>query len=52
MKRAEQIYAELSARGMDVILDDRNDRPGEIQGFRTRRLPIRIGIGEITRQGK
>src|SRR5437660_416688 len=47
MKRAEQIYAELSARGVDVLLDDRNDRPGvkfkdsELVGF-----PIRIGIGE------
>ena len=47
MKRAEQIYAELSARGVDVILDDRNERPGvkfkdsELIGF-----PLRIGIGE------
>jgi prolyl-tRNA synthetase len=47
MQRAEQIYAELTARGVDVILDDRNDRPGvkfkdsELVGF-----PIRVGIGE------
>jgi prolyl-tRNA synthetase len=47
MKRAEQIYSELTAKGVDVILDDRNDRPGvkfkdsELVGF-----PIRIGIGE------
>jgi prolyl-tRNA synthetase len=47
MKRAEQIYAALTERGVDVILDDRNDRPGvkfkdsELVGF-----PIRIGIGE------
>jgi prolyl-tRNA synthetase len=47
MKRAEQIYAALSERGADVILDDRNDRPGvkfkdsELVGF-----PIRVGIGE------
>jgi prolyl-tRNA synthetase len=47
MKRAELIYAELTARGVDVILDDRNERPGvkfkdsELVGF-----PIRIGIGE------
>jgi prolyl-tRNA synthetase len=47
MQRAEQIYAGLTARGVDVILDDRNDRPGvkfkdsELVGF-----PIRIGIGE------
>jgi prolyl-tRNA synthetase len=47
MKLAEQIYAELSAAGVDVILDDRDDRPGvkfkdaDLIGF-----PIRVGIGE------
>ena len=47
MKRAENIYDELSSRGIDVILDDRNERPGvkfkdsELVGF-----PIRVGIGE------
>ena len=47
MKRAEALYAELTAQGVDVILDDRNDRPGvkfkdsELVGF-----PIRVGIGE------
>jgi prolyl-tRNA synthetase len=47
MKRAEQIYSDLSARGIDVIIDDRNDRPGvkfkdsELVGF-----PLRIGVGE------
>jgi prolyl-tRNA synthetase len=47
MKQAEQLYAELSARGVEVILDDRDERPGfkfkdsELIGF-----PIRVGIGE------
>jgi prolyl-tRNA synthetase len=47
MQRAEQIYAALTARGVDVIIDDRSDRPGvkfkdsELVGF-----PIRVGIGE------
>jgi prolyl-tRNA synthetase len=47
MKLAEKLYAELTARGADVILDDRDERPGvkfkdsELVGF-----PIRIGIGE------
>jgi len=47
MKVAEKIYAELTARGVDVILDDRDDRPGvkfkdaDLVGF-----PIRVGIGE------
>ena len=47
MQLAEKFYAELSAKGMDVILDDRDERPGvkfkdsELVGF-----PIRIGLGE------
>jgi prolyl-tRNA synthetase len=47
MQLAEKIYAELTARGVDVILDDRDERPGvkfkdsELVGF-----PIRVGIGE------
>jgi prolyl-tRNA synthetase len=47
MKLAEKIYADLVARGVDVIIDDRDERPGvkfkdsELVGF-----PIRIGIGE------
>jgi prolyl-tRNA synthetase len=47
MQLAEQLYAELSARGVEVILDDRDERPGvkfkdaDLVGF-----PFRIGIGE------
>jgi prolyl-tRNA synthetase len=47
MKRAEQVYGELVQHGVDVILDDRNDRPGvkfkdsELVGF-----PLRVAIGE------
>jgi prolyl-tRNA synthetase len=47
MKLAEKIYAELTARGVEVILDDRDERPGvkfkdaDLVGF-----PIRVGIGE------
>jgi prolyl-tRNA synthetase len=47
MKLAEKIYAELTARGVEVILDDRDDRPGvkfkdaDLVGF-----PLRVGIGE------
>jgi prolyl-tRNA synthetase len=47
MKLAESIYAELTSRGIDVILDDRDERPGvkfkdaDLIGF-----PIRLGIGE------
>lgn len=47
MKLAEQLHDELTAAGIEVILDDRDDRPGvkfkdsELVGF-----PIRVGIGE------
>ena len=40
MKTAEQIYAGLSAQGVDVLLDDRNDRPGvKFKDFGVGRLP-------------
>ncbi|MBM3835865.1 MAG: proline--tRNA ligase [Verrucomicrobia bacterium] len=44
---AEKLYQELLSRGVDVILDNRDERPGvkfkdsELIGF-----PIRVGIGE------
>ena len=47
MIEAEKIYTALSARGVDVILDDRDERPGvkfkdaDLIGF-----PIRVGVGE------
>jgi prolyl-tRNA synthetase len=47
MKQATRIYEALTVAGIDVILDDRNERPGvkfkdsELVGF-----PIRIGVGE------
>ena len=47
MQLAEKLYTELTAQGVDVIIDDRDERPGvkfkdsELVGF-----PIRIGIGE------
>jgi len=47
MELAEKLYAELTATGIEVILDDRDERPGskfkdsELVGF-----PLRVGIGE------
>jgi prolyl-tRNA synthetase len=47
MTLAEKIYGELMEHGVDVIIDDRDERPGvkfkdsELVGF-----PIRLGIGE------
>ncbi len=47
MKLAEKLYAELLERGVEVILDDRDERPGvkfkdaDLIGF-----PLRVAIGE------
>jgi prolyl-tRNA synthetase len=47
MKLAERFYSELTSRGVEVILDDRSERPGikfkdsDLVGF-----PIRVGFGE------
>ncbi len=47
MQLAEKFYAELTAKGVDVMLDDRDERPGvkfkdaDLVGF-----PIRISLGE------
>ncbi len=47
MQMAEKLYAELTAAGVDVILDDRDERAGvkfkdaDLVGF-----PIRLGVGE------
>jgi prolyl-tRNA synthetase len=47
MQLAEQIYAELGAQGVEVILDDRDERPGvkfkdaDLIGF-----PLRVALGE------
>jgi prolyl-tRNA synthetase len=47
MKLALQFYNDLAARGIDVIVDDRDERPGvkfkdaDLIGF-----PFRIGLGE------
>jgi prolyl-tRNA synthetase len=47
MNLAETIYQELSANGVDVILDDRDERPGvkfkdaDLVGF-----PLRVAMGE------
>jgi prolyl-tRNA synthetase len=47
MQLAEKFYVELTAKGVNVILDDRDERPGvkfkdaDLVGF-----PIRIALGE------
>ncbi len=44
---AEALYAELTAAGYDVILDDRNERPGvKFSDLELTGIPHRIVIGE------
>jgi prolyl-tRNA synthetase len=47
MQLAEKLYADLSAQGVEVIIDDRDERPGvKFKGADLVGFPIRIGIGE------
>jgi prolyl-tRNA synthetase len=47
MTLAEKIYAELVAKGVEVLLDDRDERPGvKFKDSELVGIPIRIGIGE------
>ncbi len=44
---AEKIYSELTQRGVEVLLDDRDERPGvKFKDSELIGLPIRLGIGE------
>jgi prolyl-tRNA synthetase len=47
MVLAEKLYNELAARGVEVILDDRDERPGvKFKDCELVGIPIRINIGE------
>ena len=47
MKLAEKFYSELTARGIEVLLDDRDERPGvKFKDSELIGIPIRLGIGE------
>jgi len=47
MKAAEALYAELTRRGIEVLLDDRDDRPGvKFKDADLIGIPLRVGIGE------
>ncbi|MBQ6663239.1 MAG: proline--tRNA ligase [Firmicutes bacterium] len=49
---AEQIYQELTARGVDVLLDDRNERPGvKFNDADLLVMPIRITVGKRAAEG-
>jgi len=47
LEAAESLYAELQAAGFDVLLDDRNERPGvKFSDLESTGIPHRIVIGE------
>ena len=47
MNLAEKFYSELTARGIEVLLDDRDERPGvKFKDSELIGIPIRLGIGE------
>ncbi len=47
MKLAEKYYAELKAAGIDVLLDDRDERPGvKFKDSELIGIPLRLAIGE------
>ncbi len=47
MALAEKLYADLTVSGVDVLLDDRDERPGvKFKDSELIGIPIRIGIGE------
>lgn len=49
---AESIYAELSLAGMDVLLDDRDERPGaKFKDADLLGMPFRITVGKKFAQG-
>ncbi|MCX8127943.1 MAG: proline--tRNA ligase [Synergistetes bacterium] len=53
MKVATKIYEELQSKGVEVVLDDRNERPGvkfkdaDLIGF-----PLRVTVGEALKEGR
>lgn len=50
---AEKIYAELSAAGVDVIYDDRDDRAGvKFKDADLVGIPIRVVVGKKVAEGK
>lgn len=49
---AEKIYADLKAKGVEVILDDRNERPGvKFKDADLIGIPVRINVGKKAQDG-
>lgn len=52
VKVAEELYAELKGRGMDILLDDRNERPGvKFKDADLIGVPMRITVGKKVTEG-
>ena len=53
MQIAEKLYAELTARGVDVILDDRDERPGvKFKDAELIGIPYIVIVGKSLQEGK
>lgn len=51
MALAEKIEAELSAQGVEVIVDDRDERPGvKFKDADLIGIPVRITVGKKARK--
>ena len=51
-KVAEQIYAELLKAGVEVLLDDRKERPGvKFKDADLLGIPVRITVGKLAGEG-
>ncbi len=52
MKIAEEIYASLSDSGIDMLIDDRNERPGvKFKDADLIGMPVRITVGRRAAEG-
>lgn len=52
VSQANQLYDELQAKGVDVLLDDRNERPGvKFKDMELIGLPYRITVGKRIGEG-
>jgi prolyl-tRNA synthetase len=52
VETANRIYDELTARGIDVILDDRDERPGvKFKDMELIGIPYRITVGKGIKDG-
>lgn len=52
LKFAEKLYSDLKSRGIDTILDDRDDRPGvKFKDAELTGIPVRVTVGKKLDEG-